>query len=245
MTAAVLAGAARGFIANGVTFDASTYLTRGAGFTGAADGKQFTFSAWVQTDGTEILYLLNAETGGFFGIRCVLRNVAITTLNTSAAQNLVAVTTGNPLNTSGWNHIAISVDMASTSRRWIYINGVAATVTWSVYGNSNTDMTRTNWQVNASDSSGGGAQAFNLAEEWFTPTYIDLSVPSNLAKFISVSGKPVNLGVNGDLPTGSTPLLYLSRQNSGDVNTFVTNRGSGGGMTINGTLTASTTNPSD
>lgn len=233
-----------GFRADGVTFDTSTYLTRGGGFTGAADGKEFTFSGWVKTDGTEVIYLLNAGTGNFFEVRCQLRNVAVTTLNTSSSQNIVAVTTGNPLSTTEWNHIAISVDLTSSSNRHIYVNRSAATVNWSVYNNSNIDMTRTDWQVNASDSSGGSAKDCDMAEIYLVQSYLDISDSGNLAKFVNGNNNPVDLGNSGEKPTGSAALVYLSKRDSDLASEFASNRGTGGGMTENGTLTASATSPS-
>lgn len=230
-----------GAYANAVTFDTSTYLTRGAGFTGLADGKVFTYSGWIYVSGSDVVYLLNAETGGFFEIRCLLLNVSVATVNTSAAQNIVAVTTGNPLVANAWNHIAISIDLTSTSRRFIYVNDTVASVTWTTYNNSNIDMTRSNWVINANNVSGTSPRACSMADIWFNPTYIDLSVEANRRKFIDATGRPVDLAPNGSAPTGSSPILFLS----GNTAIWHTNKGTGGGMTENGALTTATTSPSD
>src|SRR6185295_18112501 len=43
---------------------------------------------------------------------------------------------------------------------------------------------------------------------------------------------PVSLGSNGSTPTGSAPLVFMS----GDISAWFTNKGTGGGFTLSGTL---------
>ena len=51
----------------------------------------------------------------------------------------------------------------------------------------------------------------------------------------------VDLGADGSLPTGAAAILYLSRRNgAGD---FVGNKGTGGGMTLHGTLSEGSSDP--
>jgi hypothetical protein len=57
----------------------------------------------------------------------------------------------------------------------------------------------------------------DVADVYFAPgQFLDLSIPGNVAKFIS-AGKPVDLGSDGSTPTGIAPLVFLS----GDVTMFV------------------------
>lgn len=68
--------------------------------------------------------------------------------------------------------------------------------------------------------------------------YMDLSVDTNRRKFIDISGRPVALGPDGSLPTGSRPALYFT----GASSVWHNNRGSGGGgFTVSGGLTTAAT----
>jgi len=128
--------------------------------------------------------------------------------------------------------------MTSTSTRHIYINGVNDTSnwTWSRYNfNGNdiqfyvTDTPRyyvgksvvTSWYLNG-----------KLGALWFNTSYINLSVAANLEKFVAGTGidaKPVDLGANGELPTGTSPLIYLPMYG----NNAGKNYGTGGDFTVN------------
>lgn len=78
-----------------------------------------------------------------------------------------------------------------------------------------------------------------LAEMWFNTTFMDFTVAANRALFIS-GGYPVNLGSNGQTPTGSSPLLYLKSA----ANSVGTNSGTGGNFTTNGTFAIASSAPS-
>ena len=76
----------------------------------------------------------------------------------------------------------------------------------------------------------------SIADFYFNPTtYIDLSVTANRRKFISASLHPVDRGATGSIPTGTAPIMYQS----GAVASWQTNKGTGGGFTLTGALTAS------
>lgn len=85
-----------------------------------------------------------------------------------------------------------------------------------------------------------------LADYWIgAGQLIDFSVMANRRKFISASGKPVNLGADGSIPTGTAPAVFLRRAPSGAAATFANNLGTGGDFTITGSLTNSPSSPSD
>jgi hypothetical protein len=67
----------------------------------------------------------------------------------------------------------------------------------------------------------------DYAEVWIAVgQYVD---PSNISKFRDpVTGKPVNLGSNGQTPTGTSPTYYLK----GPWQNFATNLGTGGAVTL-------------
>ena len=65
-----------------------------------------------------------------------------------------------------------------------------------------------------------------MSEFWWDDVFMDLTLEPQRRKFVDGSGGPVFLGTNGQLPTGSSPDVFLS----GDVNTWHLNKGTGGGF---------------
>jgi hypothetical protein len=121
----------------------------------------------------------------------------------------------------------------------MYVDDVNDLQAGGTYTNDSVDWTVADWGVggdtDATDKFGG-----YLADLYLnTVTSLDLSVESNRRKFITSSLKPVDLGADGARPTGTSPILFLS----GGPDLWHTNRGSGGGMTLNGALTAAPSNP--
>ncbi len=241
MTMAVLGAGSGTVYGQAVNFDGSTYLRKASDFTGAADSKLITLSFWFRktTTSSDVIY------EGESGFRIDLdtnRRVNFSAPNAAGSSILIASTTNTAqFSLNAWNHLAVSVDLSDTGKRHVYINGSAPTMTWNTYSNDTMNLTNSTHTVGA---------AANLAEKYTGAlsevyinfgAYLDLSVSANLEKFRTSGGKPAPLGYNGSVPTSSQPILYLS----GTATTFATNKGSGNGMTTTGTLTNSTTSPSD
>ena len=137
---------------------------------------------------------------------------------------------------SVWHHILVSMNV-STQTGYLYVNdNLEVTGSLSALSLTTTGM--------ADDCYVGGAFNFasfftlapgSFSDVWFDSSYIDLSVTANRRKFITADKRPVFLGVNGQLPTGSQPTIYLKNP----FNTFGTNFGTCGNFTISGALTAS------
>lgn len=230
---------------NAVTFDGTNdYLNRGAGLTGAVDGKKFTASFWARYDGaTSGSYsVLNSNPsrfslahagGGVGNMQFILRNASGTILaNHSCGPS--SYTIGH------WYHYLISVDVSNPANVQCYVDDADGGVsTYTANVDDMVDFTTSDVFVGAV---GGGGNKFNgaLADLWVDfGTYIDFSVASNRRKFIDAGGSPVYLGADGSLPTGSAPDIFLS----GDTATWHTNDGTGGGFTENGALTDAITEP--
>lgn len=82
----------------------------------------------------------------------------------------------------------------------------------------------------------------DASDWWIGPgVYLDFTIQGNRRKFITAGGKPVWLGQHGERPTGTAPAIFLG----GDRILFPRNRGTGGALTLSGTLTNATTSPSD
>jgi hypothetical protein len=89
---------------------------------------------------------------------------------------------------------------------------------------------------------GAGDSKFKgcMSDFWFSSQYIDFSVEANRRKFFDGNGKTVYKGVDGSAPTGTAPEVFFS----GDLATWHTNDGTGGGFTLNGDPLAQCTNAS-
>lgn len=234
-----------------VDFDGTNdYMTRGADLTGNADGKVGLLSFWARLDAGDgsTLDIINNGTGlTQGGIRCS-RNTAnrFTVVGRDSAGTAKLQISSNTDSAAGatWLNVLASWDLTDTAKRHFYLND-ATVLSVVTYVDATLDYTKTNFAVGAGT---GGAQKLNgcLAELYFNPTvYMDLSVEANRRKFISATGKPVNLGSDGSTPTGTAPIMYQRVADGAAASTFATNLGSGGNFSITGSLDIASTSPSD
>ena len=70
-----------------------------------------------------------------------------------------------------------------------------------------------------------------LSDFYFTNERLKLTVEANRRRFIDASGNPVFLGVNGELPTGTSALIYMR----GNLTDQGVNSGTGGDFVSQGT----------
>lgn len=240
------AAAAGGLLTvDAVVFDGTNdYLTRGADYTGSADSDSFIFSCWVNFNGGDggTQYIVVATAGDGYYIRRNTSNKVNISMQNSSSTTLVNIASGTSVVVaSGWTHILIA---KTGTTFYMYIDDVADTPTVTTNSAGNTDYTKTTHSMGALNT---GASKINadVAELYWAPgQYLDISNAANRAKFIS-GGKPVDMGSDGSTPTGTAPILYLSVRPGDAAADFVTNRGSGGGMTLTGTLAIAATSPSD
>jgi hypothetical protein len=88
----------------------------------------------------------------------------------------------------------------------------------------------------------GTKNSLDVADFYSAPgQFLDLSIEANRHKFISASGKPVDLGSDCSNPTGTGPAICFS----GDSTGFATNKGTGGAFTLIGALMDASTSPSN
>lgn len=214
----------------------SGFLSRTTVPTGLTDGKQFTFQCSFYAAGLAnrraMLSISAPGPNQTFGIYINANTLVVVGRNSAIADVLTAIVT-NPTFVDFRNYtITMSVDLTDTAKRHIYINGVAATsVTWGTYTNANMDLTGTIYNIGALHST-TDQWSRELGPLWFNTSYVDLSVPDNLAKFVSgtgVNAKPVDPGASGELPTGTSPILYFPMYG----NNAGKNYGSGGNFTVN------------
>src|SRR3990167_10070882 len=242
------AAAAAEIVVDAADFDGTNdYMARGAGLTGAADSKLFTFMQWFRMDGADgtVFTLLegNSTTNLTFRINRSAANtftILVKEFN-STTNALFCATSGTYLQSATWKCLMGSFDMADTAKRHLYV-GDTSDLSVTTYTDIALDLTPdTDWHY-GSDKDGTNQANMALAEGafWFGQ-YLDLSVESNRRKLYSAGGKPVTIGADGSSPTGTAAIMYFHLDNAEAVANYATNRGSGGNFTITGTLdTAST-----
>ncbi|MBI3207189.1 MAG: hypothetical protein HYZ29_36970 [Myxococcales bacterium] len=247
-TAAGGGGGAWGFAVKGVAFDGvQDWLENATAFQGVADTKTVTGSLWFKRVGLGKTQCLGPEAAGSGspnqlefssndsfrvvwrkaggGVACDLSTTAVT-------------------DTTSWHHVAFSVDLSSSTKKHLYLDG-AASISTAYWADTLLDNTGSQWGLFA-DNGGDLKYQGEVAELWLAMgTYLDLSQAANLQKFRSAAGKPVDLGPSGATPTGLPPTIYLSSRPGEAPSQFAKNRGTGGGFWVHGALATAATSPSD
>jgi hypothetical protein len=120
----------------------------------------------------------------------------------------------------------------------VYVNDVAVAGSTTLVDDT-IDYTVTAYAVGARTGNDHKLDG-DMYSLWFSATdYIDFDIEANRRKFTDINGVPVFLGRNGELPTGTAPILFLG-YNSGTA--WAENRGTAtSSFTINGTPAAVTT----
>ena len=220
----------------GVDFDGTNdYLNRTSDLSGNADGKTFTFSTFVYLAEDAASTFLNVATSGGSGrLNFAIddsQKLIFEAYNSSGTRILnlesrAANAGGMPINT--WTHILLSVDLANSSNRHLYINDVVPThVDFDTYTDGTIDFTNPNWGVGG-NSSGGSVSKMRFGGLYLDYTYRDLSTTSNRRLFVDADGLYVAPPTSGILSLAMT-----------DATSVATNSGTGGDFTLNGTVAQS------
>lgn len=229
---------------NAVDFDgANDYMTRGADLTGNADSKVGTVSFWYKENeddsAVNIIYSSgNGAAAGLYIYRFSGSKIYIDGYNSAGTRQLIMVTDGaSPFNVAaGWRHFMASWNLLTGATHQFVDNVDQLGALTAV--NDTIDYTQPNHSIGGYASGGSKITAcaadiyINLAE------YVDLSVAGNRAKFYSASAL-VDLGSNGSLPTGTSPIIFMKGNAAG----FNVNSGTGGNFTTTGTLTTCSDKP--
>ena len=230
-----VAGAAASYEANGVDWNGSSYLNRTSSLR--SDGGQFTLSVWFKKDssssgGSLYHHAMNGFYGAYPAIYLTVNtNEAVSfDLNSYTGSLLLARGSGNNVAINGqWNHWMGSWNGTSGH---VYINGTS-------YAPSSLSSGTIPWSSGLIDMRVGGTSVYtpfngSMAEFYLNDVYIDLSQASNREKFYDAQNLPVSLGDNGELPTGSTPLVYFKLNYNDGVGNLGNNLGSAGNYTVTG-----------
>ena len=220
-----------------VNFDGSNdYLTRDADPTSIADGKLMTGSVWVRrtADGAKSSIFSSDDNEYVFADISSSNEFRVLAYNSSAVLKLNIKATTPILQSDGWVHFCWSVDLGNTTAH-MYRNGVEDLTSITLV-DDDMDYTRGAYAIGGLDN-GTSKHTGDMAQFYLNTTeYVDLSSASNLVKFITTGGEPVDMGADGSTPTGTSPIIFLN----GVVSTWHTNDGTGGGFTENGALTGGT-----
>lgn len=181
---------------------------RNSTFVGASNSQQCTYSFWVRIDGASFTYFRFGNSRRVY----VFYNASSKSVSSSVSHNNGVILLSGAISNveiGDYVHILASIDTDSSNGNtsYLYMNGVqvdsasldyaAATLPAPFYLDNNTPIGLSDIYVNDTQ-------------------YVDLSIPANLANFIS-GGAPVDLA-------SFSPILYLS----GDYNEWFDNKGSGG-----------------
>ena len=253
MTTSVMVNSSRlvspTFTCDAADFDGTNdYMSRGA-LSGAVDSKKGLLSAWIRLDGGDgtfqVVFLGEISSGAdrFYLLRADTNKFQLIASNASGTAILSLVTSSTYTTSTTWLNVLSSWDLATAGARHLYVNGVSDMVV-NTFTDDTIDYTLDNFYV--SNSGSGNLVNGALAELYFSSgQYLDLSDAGNRSKFISGSGKAVNLNADGSRPTGGIPLVYLHLDHLESAANFATNRGSGGDFSITGSLDTASTSPSD
>ena len=159
--------------------------------------------------------------------------------NSGGTEILNQVTTGTPVSAAGTYVIMLSGDLATAGSFRCIINDVAATVTSNTFTNDTIDFTVAENSIGATGA-GSVPVAGDMYEIWFdATTNLEFNTESVRRRFITANNVPVFLGANGELPTGTAPILFLGYD---PYTSWPRNRGSAtSAFTVNGTPAAVTT----
>ena len=238
-------------VCDGLETDACS-IEKSAVLSGVSNSKTGIFSVWVDpTDllGADILLrgttvspaanniLIQRAPGGagFETVFVLLYNSAGTQIATIESVTELGLV-------GGYVHLLVSWDLSVPTAHFYFddvedYDSGASSLTDDTVEYEAADF----WTLNTTAAS---YKDFNIAELYFAPgQYLDFSVVSNRRKFISANGKPVHLGSDGSLPTGTAPVVYFHLDDSESAANFATNAGSGGNFSVNGTAATASSSP--
>ena len=215
------------------------YLSIASDFSGIADSKILSMSFWFKNAGVP-----DAEEMIFYttGLRLQLEidddggdNVLVLNTRDSVGDNVVRVTIrANDTGAAVWHHFCVSFDASNSSNRGVFLDDSATYGNWYIYEDLDIEFTKGSHTLGGQDA-GGNRYTGALYDFWLNMggTRVDFETTATRRKFISAAGEPVDLGSDGSTPGFGSPTLFLT----GEIDTWHTNAGSGGGMTENGELT--------
>lgn len=184
LAAAITSQPSASGVADAIDFDGATdYLSRSSDLVGNADGKTFTFSIFGWRNATGALHTIYDN--GKITIQINASDqVIITGKNAAGTTILSATATAPTIQKQTFDSLLISIDLANTANRSIYIGDAAATVTWTTYTNDALDWTAATHAVGAVYSGAASKYTGRLSSLFLDYTYRNLSIEANRRIFV-------------------------------------------------------------
>ncbi len=210
---------------------------------GATDSKQGTFSCWIKAnagmDGSLRRFFTISTTAGNWRV-IVLKGGATETFtfhakNSAGTQLLQCTTTATRSSANGWYHIMFAYDLNVPKAIAVVDGAIGTNNQILVAGTVQLARSTDDWWAGAEE----GTTKLDgcLTQVYFHDVFVDLATLAGREKFIK-DGKPVDLGANGELPTGTQPIVFLKKGN-------LENAGTGADYVLTGSTPACATSPSD
>ena len=241
LAAAITSQPSANGVADAIDFDGTNdYLSRSSDLVGNANGKTFTFSAWVWINNDAVISAIYSSCvssvgserfsvvySGSGGWTFTARNSANTAVYNKSLSNVWP--------RLGWNHLLLSVDLTNSTNHFVFVNDVQQAGGFITYTNDFIDFT------NAYHSVGAGTSAVNkcngrISNVFLDYTYRDLSIEANRRLFITADRKPTPKATL----QGLNPILYLPLN---DPTQPGKNLGTGGDFALNGVVARSGRGP--
>jgi len=230
---------ASGFTVSSTLFDGSTNSISRA-TSPRSDGATGLVSIWIkEATNFDKHNLLHTASGYIELARGAGTFPTLIVYDASAVQKIGWTSTVPVFNDGNWHHILLAWDLSGPTFR-AYVDDTATNTTTTL-ASGTAHYAATDWYIGQA-SGGANFLSGTLSEYYFTNEYLDISVAGNRRKFDDGSaapGHPVNLGTTGNLPTGTSALIYLHNP----YTSFGTNNGSVGGWSTNGTLAPGASTP--
>ncbi len=232
------------FAARAVYFDGATYW-RNQSVTGLTGSSQGTLSVWFRHQGATVTgrNTISAYIGGTlaFAMSTTSSNRMTFRLNQDGTGTDTWTTPSNTIMGDTWYHALWSWNWA-LSRFQVYINNVAQNTSAYLFsGATKFDLDGAGLTQHgiACVVSPGSFWVGDIGHLYVNfETSLDLSVQANREKF-ALGGVPVNLGVDGSIPTGVQPAYYWD----GTLPNW-DNKGTVADGVLTGSMSASSSTPS-
>ena len=219
-------------------------IQRGADLTGNANGKTGTISMWWDftgaSSGFQVLWSSRHNTTigtSLNTYRDANGKIGISALNSAGTTILSAVTTTNVAASSGIYHVYMAWDMAVNNQVKIYVNGVDQALTISTFTNDTIQYVVPNHGLGGNLFGPFAPTTPGMVGQVYVNYATYLDPVTNISKFYGGTSTPIGIGTSGEIPSGSSPIVYLD----GNATTILTNRGTGGNFAAFGTLATGTT----
>lgn len=223
------------FTVNTALMSASNYARRSTAPTGLADSTTYTLSCFAEFtagDGVDqTVFDISNGTAAKLRLRKTSANSLVFDTWTPGGSSLATMTTSGTVTVaSGRVHIYVCVNQTNTALCKFYVNGTNVRTDSSIGNAAACDLVPSTPKYSFARNGGDTSTAdVRISEFWFDDIYLDS--PSLFA----TGNTPIDIGTNGETPTGSAPAFYFSRNGSG--NSWATDSsGNGNNLTVTGTL---------